>query len=202
MRKEAKTEITKEKIMALAMMEFGANGYVGASLNNICNKGISKGLLYHNYSSKDALYLACVERSFRTLTEFLKSKDIGFDFQAYLKARVTFFTENENEARLFFEAILQPPILLKEKILKAKEGFDDFYLELCEKIFDHICLRTDVQKEDAIKYFLLIQEMINGYFSSPIMCSLSFSDTMVAHENGLAKVLDFILYGIARVGDN
>ena len=122
MRKEAKTEITKEKIMALAMMEFGANGYVGASLNNIYNKGISKGRLYHNYSSKDALYLACVERSFRTLTEFFKSKDVGFDLQAYLKARVTFFTENENEARLFFEAIFTATYFTEGKNPESKGG--------------------------------------------------------------------------------
>ena len=58
MRKETKTERTKERILAAAMDEFGSKGYAASSLNNICNAGISKGLLYHNFKSKDDLFLA------------------------------------------------------------------------------------------------------------------------------------------------
>jgi TetR/AcrR family transcriptional regulator len=57
MKKEMKTELTKEKILSAAMKEFGAKGYEGASLNHICETGIAKGLLYHNYENKDALFL-------------------------------------------------------------------------------------------------------------------------------------------------
>ena len=72
MRKETKTERTKERILAAAMDEFGSKGYAASSLNNICNAGISKGLLYHNFKSKDDLFLACVRRCFNTLSEYLK----------------------------------------------------------------------------------------------------------------------------------
>ena len=74
MKKEAKTEITKERIMTAAMREFGEKGYFAASLNNICGTGIPKGLLYHNFKNKDALYLACVEKSFSALTAYLKNR--------------------------------------------------------------------------------------------------------------------------------
>lgn len=41
-------------------------------MNTICTAGsISKGLLYHDYADKDALYLACVQRCFRELTAAL-----------------------------------------------------------------------------------------------------------------------------------
>ena len=55
MKKEEKTEITKCKILAAAIQEFGANGYVAGSVNNICKTGINKGLIYHNYKDKDEL---------------------------------------------------------------------------------------------------------------------------------------------------
>ena len=58
MKKEEKTGLTKERILLAAMEEFGEKGYAAASLNNICAAGIPKGLLYHNYENKDALYLA------------------------------------------------------------------------------------------------------------------------------------------------
>jgi AcrR family transcriptional regulator len=185
MRKEMKTELTKEKILAAAMSEFGANGYAGASLNNICSTGIAKGLLYHNYENKDALYLACVERCFHGLTEYLEGEDIGNDLQRYVQARLSFFRENENEARLFFESVLQPPISLKDDIAKVRMEFDDFNLELCGRMLETISLRSDVTKEDAMRYFRLMKEMFNGYFSSPAAHGLSFADTMVTHEMGL-----------------
>ena len=53
MKKEEKTELTKKKILAAALQEFGTNGYRGASLNAICESGIPKGLLYHNFKNKD-----------------------------------------------------------------------------------------------------------------------------------------------------
>lgn len=202
MRKEMKTELTKEKILAAAMNEFGTNGYAGASLNNICSTGIAKGLLYHNYENKDALYLACVDRCFHALTEYLKGEDIGNDLQRYVKARLTFFRENENEARLFFESVLQPPVSLKDDIEKVRMEFDDFNLDLCSRMLETISLRSDVTKEDAMRYFRLMKEMFNGYFSSPAAQGLSFADTMVTHEMGLSKMLDFMLYGIAKRGED
>ncbi len=200
MRKEMKTERTKEKILAAAIEEFGTNGYAGASLNNICNTGIAKGLLYHNYTNKDALYLACVERCFHILTEYLKGADIGIDLQRYTKARLSFFCEHGNEARLFFESVLQPPISLKDDIAKARADFDNFNRDLYSCILDATSLRPGVTKEDAMRYFNMIQEMFNGYFSAPAVSGLSFVDTMAAHEEGMSKMLDFMLYGIAKRG--
>ena len=75
MKKEEKTELTKERILTAAMEEFGEKGYAAAALNNICAAGIPKGLLYHNYENKDALYLACVKRSFSAA--FLSGKGKG-----------------------------------------------------------------------------------------------------------------------------
>lgn len=201
MKKEMKTELTKGKILSAAMKEFGAKGYEGASLNTICSMGIAKGLLYHNYKNKDALYLACVEECFRALTECLKAADIGTDLQQYAQARLTFFCGHENEARLFFESVLQPPVHLKDQISKARAPFDAFNRELCSRILDTIILRPDISKEDALQYFGLLQEMFNGYFSSPAATGLSFADTMAAHEKGLSKMLDYMLYGIAERGE-
>jgi AcrR family transcriptional regulator len=174
MKKEMKTELTKEKILSAAMKEFGAKGYEGASLNHICETGIAKGLLYHNYENKDALFLACVDECFHTLTEYLKNADIGTDLHQYAQARLTFFRGHENEARLFFESVLQPPVSLKDQISKARAPFDAFNRELCSRILDTTILRPDITKEDAIQYFGLLQEMFNGYFSSPAVSGFSF----------------------------
>ena len=67
MKKMEKTEITVSKIIEAAMQEFGQNGYAGGTVNNICKSGINKGLLYHNFSGKDELYMTCLRRSSKKL---------------------------------------------------------------------------------------------------------------------------------------
>ncbi len=198
MRKETKTERTKARILTAATDEFGTKGYAASSLNNICNAGISKGLLYHNFESKDDLFLACVRQCFHTLLEFMKEKNIGADLQKYAEARLLFFREHEKEARIFFDSMLQPPDHLKKEIEKSRAEFDSFHQNLYELLLDKITLRPGVTKEDCVRYLKLLQNMFNGYFSSPAFGNLPFSETLSAHEKGLPRLFDFILYGIAE----
>ena len=95
MKKEIKTELTKEKILSAAMMEFGTKGYAGGSLNSVCSAGIAKGLLYHNFKNKDALYLACAERCLERLMEHLKKENVCSDVHHYMETRLQFFQENQ-----------------------------------------------------------------------------------------------------------
>ena len=148
MKKEEKTELTRKRILAAAMKEFGENGYQGASLNRICDIGIPKGLLYHNFENRDALYLACLEQSFATFTGFLREDGLGFGLQHYMDTRLHFFKSHPWEARLFFEAILQSPLQLKDQV--------------------------------------------------PSYQSVDFDEILAAHEDNLAKLLDYMLYGIAE----
>ena len=65
MRKEEKTRLRREKIITAALFEFATKGYQGFVINELCKvDGISKGVLYHNFSGKSDLYLTCVQESF------------------------------------------------------------------------------------------------------------------------------------------
>ncbi|EMV4835388.1 helix-turn-helix transcriptional regulator, partial [Listeria monocytogenes] len=47
------------KILEAAMGEFTEKGYQAASTNKICEKaGVSKGLIFHYFGSKEKLYIA------------------------------------------------------------------------------------------------------------------------------------------------
>ena len=46
MKQIEKTELTISKILEAAIEEFGTKGYRGGTINNICKKGINKGLLF------------------------------------------------------------------------------------------------------------------------------------------------------------
>lgn len=198
MKQAERSKITCENIIKMAIEEFGSNGYEGGSLNRICENGISKGLLYHNFENKDAIYVACVEQCFDTFTEFLKNQAIGTNLQLYTNARLIFFKQNPNLGKIFFEAVLKPPKQLEAEILSSREKFDDLNNQLYQSMLDGISLREGVTKEDAMEYFTLMQTMFNGYFSSPAFSQMPLIEIISCHENRLSKLLEFMLYGIAE----
>lgn len=201
MKKEEKTQITKAKIFAAAMKEFGTKGYAGGSINNICKTGINKGLIYHNYKDKDALYLECVKKSCEDLLGYILDRKADNGFVEYMRARMHFFKEHEWEAYIFLETRTNPPHQLKEQIEKIYTKFDELNISIFEKELMRHELRSGVLKEDALHYFLEIQKIFHYKFANEWNNKESLTEQLDLHESYIKKIFDFMLYGIAKGGN-
>lgn len=124
MKRSEKTALTLSKIMEAAIIEFGANGYVGGSVNNICKSGINKGLIYHNFKGKDELYLKCLEKSCEMLINQIEKNNCSSNLLRYMSVRMSFFKKYPNEAHIFFESILQPQEHLWNEIQEILQPFE------------------------------------------------------------------------------
>lgn len=62
-------------------------------------------------------------------------------------------------------------------------------------------LRDGITEEEAVEYFRQMQRMFNGYFSSSAYRHMSLDEQVNEHETSLPKLLDFMLYGIAKRGN-
>lgn len=123
MKREEKVQLTRRKIMDNALKEFSARGYRAGSVNNIYDpeQGISKGIIYHYFSSKDELFLACVEECFERLRSYIEKQFAENGgavtteeyFNRYFESRMKFFHENPWYQGIFMEAVLMPPEHLK-----------------------------------------------------------------------------------------
>ena len=59
MKREEKHQQMRRRIMDSALAEFSGQGYGASSVNTICSaQGISKGIIYHYFKTKDELFLA------------------------------------------------------------------------------------------------------------------------------------------------
>ena len=200
MKRTKRTELTISKIQEAALEEFGVNGYAGGTINNICKRGINKGLIYHNFKDKDELYLVCLENSCKKLVSLIEESGCTSDQLQYMKLRMRFFTEYPNEAHIFFEAILQPQEKLQDRIKQILEPFEQINEKIYRSVVATITLRDGITEEDAINHFRLMQRMFNGYFSSSAYRSMTLDKQIKEHEMNLSKLLDFMLYGIAKGG--
>jgi AcrR family transcriptional regulator len=70
----------EEQMVAVAIAEFAANGYAGASMVEIARRaGISKPLIYQYFGSKDGLFLACLHSVSGGLLDRLQDAELDVD---------------------------------------------------------------------------------------------------------------------------
>lgn len=203
MKQEEKTRRTRQRILEAAVAEFGTKGYAGASLNAVCAAGdVSKGLLYHNFDGKDALYLACVQLCYDQLTARLAQQKYSEEnprqrIEALLAARQDFFDRNPALGRLFFTNLLQPPAHLAAPLRQARRKFDDFWIALYAGTLDRLPLRPGVSRETAIQHFTAVTEMYNQLYQARADGAGSLEELIADHEAKLPFMLELILYGVA-----
>lgn len=198
MEKNLKTQMTKDRIIKAATEEFALYGFDGAAVNQICQKhGISKGLIYHNFGGKEDLYLCCVEIAVNSFISYIEAIDGMNEFKAYMRARYGFFAENPYYRRLIFAEVNFESPEYSERFKSIRNKFDDFNKKIYLEAISGIKLRKGVSNQDALDYYSLLQNVLNGYLSRGEASSVNFDTAFNEHERIVEKTLDFMLYGIA-----
>lgn len=199
MKREEKSQQMRRRIMDSAIAEFSMHGYGGSSTNNICaGQDFSKGIVYHYFETKDALYLACVQECFKRLTEYIQGninkEQCGIEEQLenYFTVRMSFFRAYPLYQRIFCEALIAPPAHLSAEIRKCRRDFDEFNIQTLERMLTPLHLRPSISKADVIDTFRLFQDFINVRYQAAAANGKSFE----AHEEECRKALNILLYGI------
>lgn len=169
MKQEEKNRKSREHILEYAFAEFASQGYLGASVNTICAAGkISKGLLYHYYADKDALYLVCVEKCFQALTDALSAALDAETVTAdqYFNARLVFFGEHPLHQRLFCDAVVNPPPHLLGELAKCRAPFDALNETMLTAILEKETLAEGISIPDAIRQLRMFEDCVSTYLKN------------------------------------
>ena len=199
MQQKEKNELSREKILSAAIAEFGKKGYDGGSVNDMCAENkISKGLIYHYFGSKEALFCACLRRCFGKMEACLRAalpEDQGLKagLRAFTGARRAFFDENAPERALFFQTLLNPPKALYDKVKEAKRSLDDFTVQYFGRLLQNARLRKGVTGEDALGYLVSFEEM---FHLSMRQKEEEPENVAGKHEELLEKWLEILFYGV------
>jgi AcrR family transcriptional regulator len=90
----------EQLILDIAEREFGGHGFGGASMEQIASgSGITKALVYQYFGSKEALYVACVERGRARLFERLQQAAESVPPERMLSAIVDVYFDGLDAAR-------------------------------------------------------------------------------------------------------
>ena len=194
MKQAEKSRKSRDHILATAFREFAELGYAGASINSICADGhIAKGLLYHYYCDRDALYLECVRRCFDELTGYMRAALDGCELtpELYFRVRLRFFRENPHHRRLFCEAVNSPAAPLCDELCRLRADFDAFNAGILERMLAGTELAPGLSLSDAVTQLRLFTDFLNA--------NIRLSGGALPpeeHERLCLQALHTMLYGI------
>ena len=138
-------EKTRKAILENALKLFSIKGYHGTSINAIANSaGISKGLAYNYFESKQKLVEALFEQMLDIGQDFEKILDSSLNPYEILEALIEFsfqyIEENEEYWRLYISFVIQPDIIEQGK--KFSNALNTKILNKFEKILKQVGLKN------------------------------------------------------------
>lgn len=121
-------EIRREKqtlIMDVALVQFANEGYFKTTIKHIAkHAGISQGLIYNYFESKEELLMAIINRSIEEISPYLKPHEIRYfsekEFEAFVRKFFSLFREKISFWSLLSQLLLQKDI--RKQFLKSKTG--------------------------------------------------------------------------------
>lgn len=201
MKREEKNQQTRRRILESALAEFSEQGYGASSVNTISNgEGLSKGIIYHYFPTKDDLYLACVEECFQMLTGHLQShtnmegQTAEERLEQYFRVRLDFFEQNPQDQWIFCDAVIMPPAHLEASIQEKKAPLDRFNIDSLNRMLEPVSLRSDLSREDVVDTFRQYQDYINARYQMTGSEKIDIRD----HEESCRRALRILLYGVVE----
>ena len=169
LKQKEKSELTRQRIMAAAMEEFGTHDYGSASMNAICERGaLPKGLIYHHFKGKEDLYLACVEEVFHQLAAALNdyaeenSTATGEErLIEYFEVRQHFFSQHPFYSEVLHSATAMPPAGLAEEIESRRAELNSVNVTLLRRVVGQVELREGIPYRELEEAYLVYQDMVN-----------------------------------------
>ena len=101
--------------MDTALLHFANNGYHATTINNIArHAGISKGLMYFYFKSKEDLLAAIIEKSVAEVYTYFDTNRDNFlteeEFEYFIRKAARLINEKQSFWRLFFQVLLQKEV--------------------------------------------------------------------------------------------
>jgi len=177
MTQRERQEHAKKTIFQAALAEFGAQPYDTVTMDRICSRhGISKGMMYHYFSSKDELFLLCVKELFQSLQAYIQEESTQIQkenshaaIRQYFMLRERFFAREPAWEVIFESAMVHMPEHLQEVIAEmslrpaVKAEHAARYLESLECVFRRIleqyCAKDD--PKDARSMLAAAEEVLD-----------------------------------------
>ena len=174
---EEMRESRREQIMDAALELFASEGYSHCSISQLAkHAGISKGLMYNYFESKEALLIAIIEEGMQDIMTMIDPDQDGIldpeEVEGFIRNTFKGIRSNLQFWILFINVVLQPPVkefLEGKPFSSVMERFGPRLLEYFKKM----------GYEDPMLEMITFSAMIEGY---GILLVYIFPNDELPHE--------------------
>lgn len=154
-------ESRRKQIMSAGLELFASEGYSHCSISQLASHaGISKGLLYNYFKSKEALLIAIIEEGMQDIMAMMDPNQDGIlepdEVEGFIRNTFKGIRENMQFWMLFINVVLQPPV---KEFLDGKP-FSSVMERFAPRILDYF---ERMGYEDPQLELLTFSAMIEGY---------------------------------------
>lgn len=163
-------EIREEKkalIMDVALHHFANLGFKATTINHIAkHAGISKGLMYNYFKSKEDLLSEIIDKSTGEIYNYFDTNKDGYlsedEFEFFVRKTARILNEKQNFWRLFFQVLMQNEVrvhflnsfLGTEALIMPQQGYkqESFISSIMKMITDYFIRKKETRGPDYDPY--------------------------------------------------
>ncbi len=154
-------ESRKKQIMDAALELFAREGYANCSISQLANHaGISKGLMYNYFESKEALLVSIIEEGMRDVLDFFDPDHDGIlttdELAGFIRKVLGSIRDNQQFWILYVNIIFQPRV----KELLAGKPFSNIMDQYGPMLINYF---TDQGFENPALEMLTFSALIEGF---------------------------------------
>lgn len=158
---EAMRESRRKQIMDAALELYASEGYSNCSISQLAaHAGISKGLMYNYFDSKEALLMAIIEEGIQDIMAMIDPNHDGIlepeEVEGFIRNTFKGIRDNMHFWILFITIVLQPPV---KEFLDGKP-FSNVMDRFAPRLIEYF---ERMGYEDPYLEMLTFSAMIEGY---------------------------------------
>lgn len=154
-------------ILEHAMLEFAKHGYAKASTNSISKAAnLSKGLIFHYYSSKDELFRSAIEEALDRINKTIhaqfsyRSRDL-FERLTELMNYKTLLLTNPDPAITFITTLaLDENHELRDQVRQVQENYNSVLFQQLFQELDMSSYRSDFTLQEMMTLSMMVLEKV------------------------------------------
>lgn len=195
----------KEEILRACLKEFAEFGFEKANTNRICEQaGVSKGLIFHYFGSKQRLFILtvekCIDDMMACFADF-SAEGLGFleAMLAYTHIKADFFAKHPEHYKVVTQAFMHTPDALKSELLARYTKLHAVGMEIVQGLLAKLELRPGVPRARAMEMITMMLGSLESRYVPILSTEARFSvELMDELKQEYTELMELVLYGIAE----
>ena len=181
------SQARRARIVEAALEEFVARGFEAASTNAIATRaGVAKGLVFHYFGTKDALYLAVFDRANEEFQDAITTAldpapptDLFARLHHFSAVKMRVISARPPSYRFLVQAASTPPKHLAEALHERLRASGEAGMQTFLDGLDFSKLRPQVSPEQAIAVVMLLRDGMERRYL-PRLLEMADDDSQLA----------------------